>query len=103
MSMTGLEAVQFVKNIADKYSSFKIGKTGDTLENRKKEPNYDDYADLIEVGTHTLKSKVETWERSLIEHFLQDEDYKDKCNNLRGGSGGRMRDSGTYRLYVAVK
>ena len=100
--MTKQEATQKIREIADKYSHFKIGKTGQGLSDRFDSEYKEEYEKIIPICHASDSSIIDQWEKDLIAHFQKDGDYKGKCDNDAIG-GGDMDESDTYRIYVVVK
>lgn len=97
-------ASQKVKNIIDNCSSFKIGKTGETLEERRSQPDYvNEYPEIASVFKSTSKREVDDMESYLISRYFLNE----KCDNLKSGIRSKndtMREDATeYNVYVVWK
>jgi hypothetical protein len=97
--MTKDEAMSKIRTIADQYTSFKIGKTGQELEDRFGIEYQEDYDKIHSVCRSEDKALVDRWEKDLIAHFQNDPIYAGKCDNDAVG-GGEMADSNVYRIYV---
>lgn len=100
--MTQDEAIQKIKDISDKHSSFKIGKTGQELSDRFDSEYKEDYDKIIPICSSPKKEIIDQWEEELITYFQNDDDYIDKCDNDAIGQGD-MRQSKKYRIYIVVK
>ena len=85
--------------------AFKIGKTGETVENRLAKPDYQDeyeFTDIKEIYHTTQKSLASKMEADLIDFFSD----QDKCLNEKGGKESlhdKMKDSGDYYVYLVWK
>ena len=79
----------------ESFSQFKIGKTGQTIEERYEEEYSDTYAKYDTIG-HSSKSEViDNFEKYMIERFMG----LDNCDNEQIG-GGEMTESDKYIVYV---
>jgi len=96
-------AIEKIQGIADGNSIFKIGKTGQKLEDRFSGEYESDYDKIIPICKSSNANTIDIWEKGLINHFQNDDDYKDKCDNIAVGGGNMDVESGTYRIYVVVK
>ena len=88
---------------AENWSSFKIGTSGMTAEERFSEPDYNGEYDGIEVVYESPSAdNVSRIEASLINFFKNHE----KCDNIKDGEGSvndTMADSDKYIVYVVYK
>ena len=88
---------------AENWSSFKIGKSGMTAEERFCEPDYNGEYDGIEVVYESPSAyNVSQMEASLINFFKNN----GKCDNIKDGEGSvndTMADSDKYIVYVVYK
>lgn len=100
-----VNATQFIDAVERDYLSFKIGKTGQSKEDRLAQyiadPNEEDYVDIECVFSGSKQ------EASDMESFLIDY-YKDhfKCDNIKAGkasSNDEMADADIYHVYVVWK
>ena len=96
-----INAIKKVDAIISSCSSFKIGKTGDSLYNRLS--NYDgefDHVDPIFVGS---KSDVDDMESYLIDQYIN----HPKCDNKKDGEASNndpmAEDAEKYQVYVVWK
>ena len=82
---------------------FKIGKTGEKLEDRKNQPDYkDEYDHIDEVYQTSSKDEASAMEAYLIDEF----EHLEKCQNKKDGDhslNDEMADSDTYYVYVVWK
>lgn len=92
-----------IESVKDKLSHFKIGKTGNTVEERSAQPDYcNDYDGIAELYVSSSKTLVSRMEAALIERFKFDR----KCDNNRGGSqslNDDMADSERFVVYMVFK
>ena len=77
------------------YTNFKIGKTGQTKEERFNSTYSNDYELIRVLGSSELKSVIDSCEELLIERFRD----HPKCDNDQVG-GGDMGESNSYKVYV---
>ena len=76
-------------------SNFKIGKTGQTIENRFDQEYSKDYNFCKVVGHSSEKETIDSVEMYLIERFHS----LPNCDNEQIG-GGEMAESDRYLVYV---
>ena len=94
-------AEQKVRNIIENCANFKIGKTGETLEERHSQPDYaGEYEHITEIYKSQTKSAVDDMESFLISRFI----LNSKCDNLKSGrdsNSDTMKDNASeYRVYL---
>ncbi len=94
-------AEQKVRNIIETCANFKIGKTGEPLEERRSQSDYArEYEHITEIYKSQNKSAVDDMESFLISKFL----LNSKCDNLKSGRASNndtMRDNASeYRVYI---
>lgn len=84
-----------------KCSSFKIGKTGDTLDDRLN--NYDEAYNHIDSVFSGGELEVDDMESYLIDKYIDDP----KCDNKKDGSASNndimAEDAEMYQVYIAWK
>ena len=73
--MTFDEATEKIKGIADNYSRFKVGKTGQTLSDRFADEYDEEYDDIKEISNSDDKGLIDKWEKNLIKYFKGDKEY----------------------------
>lgn len=90
------------EELGDKYdlklrtlSNFKIGKTGQTIEERYNEEYSDTYDYYEVIGSSENKSTIDNFEKYMIDRFSN----LPKCNNDQIG-GGEMVKSNKYIVYL---
>ena len=90
------------KELGDKYeskletlSNFKIGKTGQTDEERYKEEYYDTYQYYEVIGNSDNETTIDEFEKYMIERFID----LPNCDNEQIG-GGDMTESNNYIVYL---
>lgn len=76
-------------------SKFKIGKTGQTIQERYDEAYSDIYEKGEVVGSSTDSKTIDDFEKYMIERFMS----LDNCDNEQI-VGGEMIDSDKYIVYV---
>ena len=84
-----------LENQIDNFINFKIGKTGQTIQERYEQFYKDNYSHHMVVGTSSDKKTIDDFEEYLIERFYE---YLN-CDNQQVG-GGEMTDSDEYLVYV---
>ena len=94
-------AEQKVRSIIENCANFKIGKTGESLEERHSQPDYaGEYEHITEIYKSQNKGSVDDMETYLISRFL----LNSKCDNLKSGrvsNNDTMRDNASeYRVYL---
>ena len=93
-------AVSKVRKIAESCTNFKIGKTGERLEERRNQPDYKDtYMHIKEIYTSKNAEEVYKMEADLIHQFI----LNSKCDNQKEGflsQSDKMKNSDVYRVYV---
>ena len=98
-----MKIANFIFDCAKNWSSFKIGKSGMTAEERFSEPDYNGEYDGIEVVYEsTSADTVSQMESSLINFFKNHE----KCDNIKDGDSSAsdtMTSSSEYIVYVVYK
>ena len=77
------------------FANFKIGKTGQTIEERYEQEYKNDYDHYMVFGTSKDKRTIDEFEKYLISRF----DKYENCDNKQEG-GGDMIDSDEYLVYV---
>lgn len=99
-----IRAVVAVNLIAQNCTSFKIGKTGQTLEDRKNQSDYSDaYEKIGKVFVSSSKDEVSKMEAYLIDKYKN----HPKCDNEKDGEAS-VHDTMTektneYMVYVVWK
>ena len=74
--------VNIIANVIAKSQEFKIGKTGDTVENRRSESDYNNVYPYVErLYSSKYKFQVDFMEAFLIDSFID----HDKCANDKNG------------------
>lgn len=76
-------------------TSFKIGKTGQTVKERYEEEYSETYDKYEVIGTSVKATIIDNFEEYMIERFM---DF-DNCDNDQIG-GGEMTDSDKYIVYL---
>ena len=79
----------------EKYSNFKIGKTGQTSQERYDQEYSKIYSKIVEVGNSDEKETIDDFEKYMIERFGD----LSNCDNQQVG-GGDMTDSKVYLVYI---
>lgn len=93
----------YITDYAKNWSSFKIGKSGMTAEERFSEPDYNgEYDGIVEVYANQSADNVSQMEASLINYFRDNK----KCDNDKDGYSSvndTMASSSEYIVYVVYK
>ena len=93
----------YITDYAKNWSSFKIGKSGMTAEERFSEPDYNgEYDGIVEVYANQSADNVSQMEASLINYFRDNK----KCDNDKDGDSSvndTMASSSEYIVYVVYK
>ena len=94
-------AVSKVRDIANKCSNFKIGKTGESIEERYNQSDYKNkYKNILSVYSSEYPALVDDMESYLIREFI----FNPKCDNRKDGFTSHsdpMRD-GAEKYFVYV-
>ena len=98
-----MKIANYITDSAKNWSSFKIGKSGKSAEERFSEPDYNgEYDGIVEVYASQSADNVSQMEASLIEYFKNHE----KCDNIKDGDSSvndTMASSSEYIVYVVYK
>ena len=99
-----IRAVVAVNKIAENCTSFKIGKTGQTLGDRKNQPDYSTtYEKIGKIFVSTSKDEVSKMEAYLIDKYKN----HPKCDNEKDGEASvhdtMTEDTNEYIVYVVWK
>lgn len=94
-------AITTIKDYANKFSHFKIGKTGQKLSDRFDSEYKAEYNSIICIYNNTNSDIIDKLEKVLINHFQNNDDYKHMCDNDAVG-GGNMDESAMYQVYIVV-
>ncbi len=93
------EVEKDIDNIALKGSRFKIGKTGQTLNEKFDSEYQKEYTHIHELLSSNDAGLIERLEGHFIEKYKE----HPKNDNEIEGSAGKMKPTGTYYLYVVYK
>lgn len=92
-----------IESVKDELSHFKIGKTGNTVDERSAQSDYcNKYDGIVELYVTSSKTLVSRMEASLIEYFKSDPE----CDNDKGGSqslNDEVADSARFVVYMVFK
>lgn len=95
--------VASINQTENEWMHFKIGKAGETAEERFQQEDYrNTYDGIYEVYASTSKILVDRMEAALINYFINDP----KCDNKKDGDqsiNDVMKDSQRYIVYVVYK
>jgi CBS domain containing-hemolysin-like protein len=76
-------------------TNFKIGKTGQTIEERYNQEYSEEYNNYEVIGTSKDKTTIDSFEKYMINRFIG----LPNCDNEQVG-GGEMEDSSEYTVYL---
>lgn len=98
-----MRIVASIDQAKNEWTHFKIGKAGETADERFQQEGYrNTYDGICEVYVSTSRTLVDKMEASLIDHFISDP----KCDNHKDGDqsiNDNMKESGRYIVYVVYK
>ena len=99
---TDREVIDVIDTIAARCSHFKVGKTGESIQDRGNQPDYQDYDYIQSLFSNSSKSLVSELESLFINKFKK---YRNNDNDKDGAQSinDQMKDSGEYHLYVVWK
>jgi hypothetical protein len=99
--MTQADVITKIKDLVKDSSKYKIGKTGQELEDRF-DTDYKEEFDSINYICHhdTDEELIDKWEKDLIAHFTSTDK---RCVNDANGGGEMTGVSGRYRIYIVMK
>ncbi|MDX9805141.1 MAG: hypothetical protein RBT87_04830 [bacterium] len=93
--------VEEIKRLTKDSKSFKIGKTGQSLKDRKNEADYKEaYNYIKEVYASEDSDLISELEKELIKIFRKKDE---RCENKQDGGNGLDGENGQYFVYVVVK
>jgi len=82
---------------------FYIGKTGMDPQEKFEKEYKKKYDRIRQIYLSQDKEAIEQLEGALHEYFINDHFYGPLYKNENEGSGGNMRASGSYSVYLVVK
>jgi hypothetical protein len=96
------EIKEAINTIAIKCSHFKIGKTGETIEERGNQPDYQKYDSIQCLYTDISDEFISMLEKIFIDDFI---DHPNNDNEKDGGQSmnDNMTESSEYHLYIVWK
>lgn len=98
-----MRIVSCIRQAENDWIHFKIGKAGESAEERFLQEDYrNTYDGICEVYASTSKTLVDKMEAALIDHFINDP----KCDNHKDGDqsiNDHMKESRRYIVYVVYK
>lgn len=100
--MTEEEVVTMVEAIGQRVKRFKIGKTGQALEERFDSEYSELYDNIRQICASDDKKAIDDLERRLIVYFTTRSPSRNKCDNDQEG-GGEMGKAEKYLIYVVYK
>lgn len=101
IALDRVSAQKKVDEIINNCSSFKIGKTGDALDNRLNNYNGDyDYIKMVFAGE---KLKVDNMESYLIDKYLVNPKCDNKKDGLASSNDTMAKNADMYQVYIVWK
>lgn len=96
---TDKEIEMAIEGIANSCKNFKVGKTGETIQDRGNQPDYQDYDNIQSLYSSNSSALISTLEKTFINRF---KDYTNNDNDKGGRQSlfDKMTDSDVYHLYV---
>ena len=96
---TEKEIEEAIENIAKSSNNFKVGKTGETIQERGNQQDYQAYDNIQSLFSSNSSAVISTLEKTFINRF---KDYPNNDNDKDGRRSlfDKMTDSDTYQLYV---
>lgn len=91
-----------ISEIAAACDHFKIGKTGETIQGRGNQSDYQDYDFIQSLFESNLNALISTYEKEFIDKF-KDHPKNDNDKEGRQSLFDKMTGSDTYHLYVVWK
>jgi len=92
--MKSLTAIEHkIKTLANKSTSFKIGKTSQPVEYRLRQ--HKKYDDVEVIVKSKYKKEIDRYEEAMLNRFID----HPKCDNKNVGSAARMANKPLYVLY----
>ena len=88
-----------IEEIANSCKTFKVGKTGETIQDRGNQQDYQAYDNIQSLFTSNSSALISTLEKTFINKF---KDYSNNDNDKDGRQSlfDKMADSDSYHLYV---
>lgn len=96
------EIERAIQEIADRCEHFKIGKTGETIQDRGNQPSYQDYDCIQSLFESNSAALISTLEKNFINKF-KDHPKNDNDKGGRQSLFDKMTDSDAYHLYIVWK
>lgn len=99
---TDKDIKDYINDIAKVCKHFKLGKTGETIQDRGNQPDYQDYDNIQSLVASNSSALISTLEKKYINMF---KDYPKNDNDKDGRQSlfDKMADSEEYHLYVVWK
>jgi hypothetical protein len=93
------DVIKKIEVIANKSAKFKIGKTGQKLQDRFSSEYAEEFDEILPICSHKDKNVIDKLEKQCIEYFTE---QHSRCENDQTGGGDMGEESDKYRLYVVV-
>ena len=101
---TIVRMVNIIASVIANSQEFKIGKTGDTVENRRKEPDYNnDYPHVERLYSSKYKFMVDFMEAFLIDSFIDNNKCANDKNGKRSINDNMTLKAEKYSVYIVWK
>ncbi len=94
------DAIRRIEKLVENKTMFKIGKTGEELEEWFNKKYRTEYSNIESICWGQDEDMIMDWEKDLIRHFK--ETHQNKNKNKSYGTGS-MEMSNNYHIYVVLK
>lgn len=99
---TDKEIEDYINDIAKDCKHFKVGKTGETVQDRGNQPDYQEYDNIQSLFASSSSEFISTLEMKYINRF-KDHPKNDNDKDGRQSLFDNMADSEEYHLYIVWK
>lgn len=99
---TDKEIEDSINVIAQGCKHFKVGKTGETIQDRGNQPDYQEYDNIQSLFASNSSALISTLEKEYINMF-NDHPKNDNDKDGKQSLFDKMADSEEYHLYVVWK
>ena len=99
---TESEIEDYISEIAKDCEHFKVGKTGESIQDRGNQPDYQDYLNIQSLFVSNSSAIISALEKKYITIF---KDYPNNDNDKDGRQSlfDKMANSDEYHLYIVWK
>lgn len=100
--VTEKEIENYISEIAKDCKHFKVGKTGESIQDRGNQPDYQDYDNIQSLFVSNSSAIISALEKKYINSF---KDYLNNDNDKDGRQSlfDKMTNSNEYHLYIVWK